>query len=256
MQADYSHSSSICMWSHGLQAELDTRLVSPTECCQRSKPFGLRDIKSTQDLSVRPVELSFLCVPHCPCLVSVPSFKWHRVNVKKTNFGNGVGDVSLGHPSEMLFACSSPLPSLFCLSCKQANSLLGGIELPCLGFLLISCLDTGVALKERLVKTNHHLFFGEKKHEKKEKKSGLLSLCPSKLPKVLLWGEGTSRVLSFCSCLASKLSGPWGVWGGNVSVTKPGWAPPRNDGCSQKVGLLMVAIWAGRRGSPSFSMKL
>lgn len=177
--------------------------------------------------------------------------------LRKQTFGNGVGDVSLGHPSEMLFACSSPLPSLFCLSCKQANSLLGGIELLCLGFLLISCLDTGVALKERLVKTNHHLFFGEKKHEKKEKKSGLLSLCPSKLPKVLLWGEGTSRVLSFCSCLASKLSGPWGYggWGAMWVDTKSGWAPPRNDRCSQRVGLLMVAIWAGRRGASSFSMK-
>lgn len=87
-----------------------------------------------------------------------------------------------------------PSASAFCVCWRQVNSLQGhGTPLPWL-YTHSLFFDAGVVLKERLVKTNHHLLL--EKNEKKGKKSSLLSLCLSKLPKVLLLREGTSGVLS------------------------------------------------------------
>lgn len=174
---DCSHSSSICTWSCGLRAELETRSASPnwilhTQRLARgwhSKPSGVRDVKSTQDLSMRQIGLSFLCVPHCPCLVCVPSFKWHGVNVKKTSFWEWGGGCEFRSPQWDALCAKFPLPLPFCLSCKQANSLVGGIELPCLGFCWFHALWCWCSSEGAAGKDKPPFVFGGK-NEKKEKK--------------------------------------------------------------------------------------
>lgn len=113
--------------------------------------------------------------------------------------------------------------------------------------------DAGVALKEWLVKTNHHLLLGKKNEKKEKEKSSLLSLCLSKFPKVLLPREGTRGVLSSCPCRQprehQRSQGP-GWWLGVMwAETKPGWAPARNAVCSRELGSFDGGCLGRRRRS-------
>lgn len=90
------------------ESHLNTHIHRPTHCYHLN-PSGLEDVKSTQDLFVRQVELSFSCVPPCLSPICLPSLMWHRGNAKKTNFC---------HPqwgAPLHTAPSSPLHFLFLL---------------------------------------------------------------------------------------------------------------------------------------------
>lgn len=189
MQVDYFLPSSTCPWSvvtgTGGRAKhwtCESRRNAPhTEAthCQHTKPSGPEDVKSTQDLSMRQVE-PFRVLP-CPCLVCFlfAKLKVYSVNVKKTNFwewGGGVWALITPVGCSLYTALFSPPPSV-CPGGRRIPSWGDRTPLPWLSahFLLF---DAGVALKEWLVKTNHHLLLG-KKNEKKEKKNPVFYLCVS-----------------------------------------------------------------------------
>lgn len=131
---------------------------------------------------MRQVKLSFLSVPPCPCLVCVLSLKRHNVNVKKTDFGEWGGGVNLD-------ALCTQLPSpLHLLLVLQAGEFPTGWDRSPLLWLSVYFMlfDAGVALKKQAVKDKPPFVIEKKKKKKEEKNPSLLSLCSSKLPKVLL----------------------------------------------------------------------